>query len=94
MTKVILNVDKKRKSVYFDCMNHAGDSLVCAMASTLCGIVLLSCERAKLMPDRYESGHMTVNIPNAADWMLNMFDIVGDVFEQIAEQYPQFIKIY
>ena len=93
MTEVLMQIDDTNKNIMFGCKNHAGDKDVCIMCSTLCNVLIAACDRANV--ESVQTGDALVRIiaydtdPN----LVETFYIVKDVFDEIAEQFPDSINI-
>ena len=94
MTKVMLKIDKKDGSVFFDCMNHAGFKHVCITCSTLSKVVLAGCGSEELAKVMIADAHVQVTIDKASDSTIQLFEAVREVFKDAEEPFPEHIKIY
>lgn len=98
MTKVMCKMNnddiKMEGSIFFDCMNHAGNREVCIMCSTLCNVLIAACERAKVGDVMTSDAHVQCNINNADGALLEVFASVMEVFKGVAEQFPDMCKVY
>lgn len=94
MTKVMIEVDKRDGTVFFDCMNHAGFTDVCIMCSTLCNVLIVACERANVKKIVTADAHVQLSIDNASESLIELFESVKEVFQEIAYQFPEHVKIY
>ncbi len=92
MTKVIMNIDPI-SGIMFDCMNHAGDHDACTIMATLTNVLVEATDMAGYVPKVYEKGHVRIDLP-AGTGTDTVFRAVGEVMQQAAEQYPEYIKIY
>lgn len=99
MTKVMCKINnddtKMDGSIFFDCMNHAGNREVCIMCSTLCNVLQAACERAKVGDIMESEAHMQISVDKIADGaLLEVFASVMEVFKGVAEQFPDMCKVY
>lgn len=93
MTKIIFNV-KENGEIFFDCENHSGDHDVCTIVSTLCNVLVRATEKADLVVDEYESGHVRIYIPQTKSCLREQFLTILDIFEELQTENPKYIKIY
>lgn len=93
MTKVMMHLENYNE-IYFDCVNHSDDHDVCTIVSTLCNVLVMACNRARWKPSVYEEGHVMIDIPNASLGLQEVFYAVKNVFEEVAEQNPDNVKLY
>lgn len=93
MTKVKINIDKN-KNIFFDCYQHAGTRDVCIMASTVCNMVIVSCQKRNISPLTDEDGHLTYCIEYADDGLLEVVKCAEEVFKEISDQFPEHLKLY
>lgn len=94
MTKVMMRADKENGSIFFDCMNHAGDREVCIMCSTLCNVLGAAVIRANTGDIISTDGHVQFNIEKATDKLYEVFESVMMAFGEVAKQFPDSCKIY
>lgn len=94
MTKVILDVDELNNSLMFDCLNHAGDTAICRAVSALCGVLAIEATRIGAEPTVYEDGHVRIDLFNVSIYTHYVFQDVFEVFRQLAEQFPEHVRIY
>lgn len=94
MTKVMSKIDEKNKSIFFDCMNHAGNREVCIMCSTLCCVLQAACERANVGNVMESDAHIQFSIDNADGTLMEVFASVMEVFKGVQEQFPDYCKVY
>lgn len=93
MTKVKINIDKN-KNVFFDVYQHAGTRDVCIMASTVCNMVIVACEKRNISPQTDEDGHLTYCIEYADDGLLEVIMSAEAVFKEIHNQFPEHLRLY
>ena len=93
MTKVILNINSEN-NIMFDCLNHAGDPAVCRAVSALCGVLTIETARLDSEPTIYTEGHVRIDLFNASETTITIFNEVFEVFKQLAEQNPENVRIY
>ena len=93
MTKVMF-VQNDDGTVYFDCLNHAGDESVCTIVSTLCNVAVQACLRCGHEIKLYEPGHVTIMVPKGSFPLNETLSTVMDVMGAVQEQHPDYIKIY
>lgn len=93
MTKVMLRIDENGL-IFFDCLNHCNDYTVCAIISTLANVLVEACYRAGHEPTIYNKGHVRIDIPKAEYPTIEVFRIVDKGFRQVAEQYPDLVRLY
>lgn len=93
MTKVMMNI-KEDGDVFFDCINHAGDHDVCTGVTMLCNVLVVATERAKFSPAAYDDGHVRITIDDPPKWLRETFMTVLDVFMDMANKFPEYVKIY
>lgn len=89
MTKILISI--YRTSCYYEAQGHAGDHDVCTIISTLEG-VLTTTQKPRVYDQ--ETGHCQIVIDEATDEQKHIFKAVRDVMQQVAEQYPDCIKMY
>lgn len=94
MTKIIMDADHLSRTIMFDCQNHADNYDACTIISTLTNVLVEASMRAKCSPTAYGKGHVRLDIDNADDNTLYVFDTVYEVMKQAADQHPDYIKIY
>ena len=93
MTKVKINIDRN-KNVFFDVYQHAGTRDVCIMASTVCNMVIVACQKRNILPQTDEDGHLTYCIEYADDGLLEVIMSAQEVFNEIAHQFPEQLRSY
>ena len=93
MTKVKINIDSQ-KNVFFDCYQHAGTRDVCIMASTVCNMVIVACQKRNISPQTDEDGHLTYCIEYADDGLLEVIMSAEEVFKEIHNQFPEHLRLY
>lgn len=93
MTKVIMMISKNG-TVMFDCLNHSDDHDVCTIVSTLCNVLVEACFQSGHEPTVYNKGHVRIDITEAPYPTLETFRIVDKLLRAVAEQNPDFVKIY
>ena len=93
MTKVMLRVDD-HGAAFYDCMNHSGDHDVCTIMSTLSNVLVAECFRAGYEPTTYNDGHVRIDISRATYPLIEVFRCVEECINRVAEQHPEFIKVY
>lgn len=81
-------------SLEFECENHAGDSEVCMIVSTLCNVLVSSFIRSGLPIDEYESGKVLLYTEKANYPLVETFRTVVDVLEEVSSKYPENVKLY
>lgn len=94
MTKVMCKIDEKEQSIFFDCMNHAGKKDVCIICSTLCKVLLEAWKRADKGNAQISDGHVQFNIDDADSALMETFTCVSSVFKEVAEEFPEYCKLY
>lgn len=94
MTKVMMRADKEKGSIFFDCMNHAGDREVCIMCSTLCNVLGAAVTRASTGDIISTDGHVQFNIEKRNYALLEVFEAVMDTFKEVEKEHPDKVKIY
>lgn len=89
MTKVLISI--YRTSCYYEAEGHAGNHDVCTILSTLEGVLTTA-----QTPRQYdaESGHCQIVIDDATDAQKTVFRAVQSVLQQVAEQFPEHVKLY
>lgn len=92
MTKVLMNIDELN-GIMYDCLNHSDDYDVCTIMSTLSNVLVEAALRAGYEPKEYQKGHVRIDIP-AGTSVTETFRAVEGVIHQVAEQHPEYIKIY
>lgn len=95
MTRVTLKTDS-HGDIFYDCENHAGDYDVCTIMSTLSNVLVAAALSEGVQPLEYDedSGHVRIDIDYASAETVKVFDTVMEVIEQVAEQYPDYVKVY
>ena len=93
MTKVILNIDD-HNNILFDCMNHAGNPEACRAVSALCGVLGIETTRIGKEPTTYEPGHMRVDLFEAPETTVTVFQDVFEAIIQLSYLYKDCIQIY
>lgn len=94
MTKVMCKIDEDEKTIFFDCMNHAGKKDVCIICSTLCKVLLEAWKRADKGSAQISDGHVQFTIDNADSALMETFTCVSSVFKEVAEEFPDNCKLY
>lgn len=94
MTKAIMDTDPLQRTIMFDCQNHAGDHDACTIMATLCNVLVEATFRAGKEPTLYNKGHVRIDINDASDSTLDLFETVYGVMKQAERQQPDYIKIY
>jgi len=94
MTKVLCEINDRRKSIYFDCMNHAGLKDVCIICSTLCKVILSELDRANIGKVQISDGHVSISIDAASDITIATFESVLSVFKEVEAEFPDYCKVY
>jgi uncharacterized protein YsxB (DUF464 family) len=94
MTKAIADIDPLARSIMVDCQNHAEDINVCTIISTLCNVMVEAAFKLDKEPTIYNPGHVRIDIEDADDKTLYLFETVWGVMRQAAEQHPDDIKLY
>lgn len=94
MTKAIMDADPLARTIMFDCQNHAGDEDACTIMATLCNVLVEASFRAGQSPTTYKPGHVRIDIAEADDKTLHVFNTVWSVMKQAADQQPSHIKLY
>ena len=92
MTKVMINIDEL-SGIMYDCLNHSDDYDVCTIMSTLSNVLVEAALRAGYEPKEYKPGHVRIDIPAGIE-ATETFRTVEAVIHQVAEQHPEYIKIY
>ena len=92
MTKIMMNIDDI-SGMYYECINHAGDSDVCIITSTLSNVIVEQCFIEGHEPTIYNKGHVRVDMPYSKE-AYTVFRAVEGVMQQAAHQHPEHIKIY
>ena len=93
MTQMMMNIDAEG-NIYFDCRNHAGKVDVCIMASTLCNVLIMACKALGIEPKEEADAHITFDIIEAPDSLVQTFKAVHKVFCEIENQFPFYMKVY
>lgn len=93
MTKAIMNIDDLG-SIFFDCINHAGDHDACTIVSTLCNVLVEACFNEDKEPTIYNKGHVRIDMENASKETIAIFRTVEKVLNHASEQMPDNIQIY
>lgn len=93
MTKAIMSIDSEN-NIMFDCMNHAGDPEICRAVSALCGVLAIAADRIGHEPTHYKDGHVRIDLFNVSDEMRHEFEDVYEVLRQLAQQFPENVRIY
>ena len=93
MTKAILTIDES-SNLMFDCINHADDHDSCTIVSTLCNVLTQRVLDLGDEPTVYNKGHVRIDIPQADQATITVFQTVYKCMEQAAKQAPDFIRIY
>lgn len=94
MTKAIMDADPLQRTIMFDCTNHAEDHDACTIMSTLCNVLVEATFETGTEPTIYEKGRVRIDIYDADDETLHLFDVVWNVMKQAEEQQSEFIKLY
>ena len=94
MTKAIMDADPLARIIMFDCQNHAGDHDACTIMATLCNVLVEASFQAGTSPTTYKPGHVRIDIHNADDKTLHVFNTVWSVMKQAADQQSDYIKLY
>lgn len=95
MTNIVLHTDEGM-NVHFECSNHSESQVVCSSVSALANVLLVAGNIAGHGPMVYdkEAGKIVLNIPKASAKTLRVVQCVEECFIQLAEQYPEYIRVY
>lgn len=94
MTKAIMDADPLARTIMFDCQNHADDHDACTIMATLCNVLVEACFRSGQSPTTYKPGHVRIDISNADDKTIYLYQTVFEIMKQAERQMPEFIRIY
>lgn len=95
MTNVILDL-KDDGALHFECRNHSDSRIVCTAVSTLTNVLLVAAEREGIEPtvrDK-EAGYIAIDIPYPKPGTVYVARCIGECFEALEEQYPEFVKTF
>lgn len=84
----------KNGLIMYDCINHAGDHDVCTIVSTLTNVLVEATFAIGYEPTTYDEGHVRLDIPDADFVTMELFRIVLKQLKEVANQHPDYLKIY
>ena len=93
MTKETMEIDSQGR-IYFDCRMHAGVKDVCIMISTLCNVLIVACKEYGIDPVIDDDGHLAFDIKHAPYPLMQVFQWVQMVFNEIQSQFPDNLSVY
>ena len=94
MTKIIMHIDEDSSDIFFDCLDHAGDSGVCHMVSAIVNVLVSASLRADCEPTHYSSGHVRLDIPAAKPETIEVFESAMGPLQHLADECPDLLRIY
>lgn len=89
-----MDIKDDDSALYFECVNHAGDHDVCTMVSTLCNTLVLRCDKRGYDVEKYDAGHVRINIERADTGTCIVARALLDQFLYMEQFYPDYVKVY